>query len=76
MVYKNHKEKNVTKEQTLPELLQNHVIILDDEKKLPHLTEEQIIDIWKLGTLLYSEKLNVRAAEVDKNKPNLQIVET
>lgn len=76
MVYKNPKEKNVTKEQTLPELLQNHVIILDDEKKLPHLTEEQIIDIWKLGTLLYSEKLNVRAAEVDKNKPNLQIVET
>ncbi|KAF3644093.1 bidirectional sugar transporter SWEET9 [Capsicum chacoense] len=74
MMYKNHKDNmNVTKEQKLPELLQNHVIILDDEKKLPHLTEEQIIDIWKLGTLVYSEKL---AAEVEKNKPKLQTVET
>lgn len=75
MMYKNHKDKNDEKELKLPELLQNHVIILDDEKKLPHLTEEQIIDIWKLGALLYSEKLNARAAEVE-NKPKLQTVET
>ncbi|MCE0480807.1 hypothetical protein HAX54_037938 [Datura stramonium] len=71
VMYKDNKEKKVTKEQKLPELLQNHVIILDDEKKLPHLTEEQIIEIWKLGSLVYSEKLNARAAaEVEINKPN------
>ncbi|XP_059300114.1 bidirectional sugar transporter SWEET9-like [Lycium ferocissimum] len=75
----NKKEKNIVKEQKLPELLQNHVIILDDQKKLPHLTEEQIIDIWKLGSLVYCEKLNARGAEAAanvENMPKLQTVQT
>ncbi|XP_059302056.1 bidirectional sugar transporter SWEET12-like, partial [Lycium ferocissimum] len=75
----NKKEKNIVKEQKLPELLQNHVIILDDQKKLPHLTEEQIIDIWKLGSLVYCEKLNARGAEAAanvENMPKLQTVHT
>lgn len=72
VVYKKYKkEDNVIKEQKLSELLQNHVIILDDGKKLPQLTQEQIIDIWKLGTLIYSEKLNASAADVDNNRPKL-----
>ncbi|WMV35553.1 hypothetical protein MTR67_028938 [Solanum verrucosum] len=72
VVYKNKKESNVTKEQKLSEVLQNHVIILEDGKELTQLTQEQIIDIWKLGTLIYSEKLNASAAEVDNNRPNIQ----
>lgn len=72
VVYKKYKkEDNVIKEQKLSEVLQNHVIILDDGKKLPQLTQEQIIDIWKLGTLIYSEKLNASAADVDNNRPKL-----
>ncbi|KAK4719622.1 hypothetical protein R3W88_017960 [Solanum pinnatisectum] len=71
VVYKNKKENNVTK-QKLSEVLQNHVMILEDGKKLPQLTQEQIIDIWKLGALIYSEKLNASAAEVDNNRPTIQ----
>ncbi|MCE0480805.1 hypothetical protein HAX54_037936, partial [Datura stramonium] len=54
----NKKEKIVIKEQNLPDL-KNHVIILEeDKKKLPELSEEQIINIMKLGSLVYSEKIH------------------
>nr|XP_016469457.1 PREDICTED: bidirectional sugar transporter SWEET9-like [Nicotiana tabacum] len=72
----NKKEKNVIKEQKLREL-QNHVIISDEQKKLPQLTEEQIIDIVKLGAIVYSEKFNARGTEAAKveNMPKLQTVD-
>ncbi|XP_006347346.1 bidirectional sugar transporter SWEET12-like [Solanum tuberosum] len=63
----NKKEEVVIKEQNLPEL-KDHVIILeDDKKKLPELSEEQIINIMKLGSLVYSEKNYGNLNEVAKN---------
>ncbi|KAJ8554137.1 hypothetical protein K7X08_024815 [Anisodus acutangulus] len=73
------KEKTIVKEQNLPEL-QNPIIILDDNKKIPELTEEQIIDIVKLGKLVCSGKIqmastmNQNAAKEEK-LPNIQTVE-
>ncbi|KAF3655597.1 Bidirectional sugar transporter SWEET14 [Capsicum annuum] len=64
----NNKEKVVTKEQNLPEL-KNHVIIIDvddDKKKVPELSEEQIINIMKLGELVYSEKNDGNLTEAAK----------
>lgn len=56
--------------------VQNPVIILDDNKKVPELTEEQIIDIVRLGRLVCSGKiqmastLNQNAAkEVEQTNP-------
>ncbi|XP_019160874.1 PREDICTED: bidirectional sugar transporter SWEET12-like [Ipomoea nil] len=93
MMYKDGK-KDVVKEQKLPEVtaLPKPVIILEDNNgtntndkrssKLPELTEEQIIDIVKLGTLVCSEKIQKSAAAAspfDKNPaataPKLQAVE-
>ncbi|MCD9558904.1 hypothetical protein HAX54_016594 [Datura stramonium] len=74
------KEKPIVKEQNLPELQNDQVIILDDNKKIPELTEEQIIDIVKLSKLVCSGKiqlastLNQNAAAAEK-LPNLQTVE-
>ncbi|XP_009614917.1 bidirectional sugar transporter SWEET9-like [Nicotiana tabacum] len=72
----NKKEKNIIKEQKLREL-QNHVVISEEQKNLPQLTEEQIIDIVKLGALVYSEKFNARGPEAAKveNMPKLQTVQ-
>ncbi|OIT26312.1 PREDICTED: bidirectional sugar transporter SWEET12-like isoform X1 [Nicotiana attenuata] len=83
----NKKEKAILKEQKLPEKIQNHVIIVDENnnQKLPELTEEQIIDIVKLGSLISSGKIHVasclhnsicgvEAAKVE-NMPKLQTAE-
>ncbi|XP_070024716.1 bidirectional sugar transporter SWEET12-like [Nicotiana tabacum] len=70
----NKKEKHILKEQNLPEL-QNHVIILDDNKKLPELTEEQKIDIMKLSKLVSSLHENASAAAKEENLPKLQSVQ-
>ncbi|XP_049343029.1 bidirectional sugar transporter SWEET9-like [Solanum verrucosum] len=51
VMYYNKKEEEFVKEQNLPEL-KNHVIILHNEKKFPELSEEQIIEIVKLGSLI------------------------
>ncbi|MCE0480806.1 hypothetical protein HAX54_037937 [Datura stramonium] len=47
----NKKEEDFVKEQNLPEL-KNHVIILHNDKNCPELSEEQIIEIVKLGSLI------------------------
>ncbi|KAK4375767.1 hypothetical protein RND71_006444 [Anisodus tanguticus] len=47
----NKKEEVFVKEQKLPEL-KNHVIILHNDKNFPELSEEQIIEIVKLGSLI------------------------
>ncbi|XP_059304291.1 bidirectional sugar transporter SWEET10-like [Lycium ferocissimum] len=52
------KENLIVREQNLAEV-QNPVIILDDNKKIPELTEEQIIDIVKLGRLVCSGKVQM-----------------
>nr|XP_016513819.1 PREDICTED: bidirectional sugar transporter SWEET12-like [Nicotiana tabacum] len=83
----NKKEKAILKEQKLSEKIQNHVIIVDENnnQKLPELTEEQIIDIVKLGSLISSGKIHVasclhnstcggEAAKVEK-VPKLQTAE-
>ncbi|CAN4089320.1 unnamed protein product [Withania somnifera] len=69
----------IVKEQNLPEV-QNPVIILDDNKKIPELTEEQIIDIVKLGKLVSSGKVQItstlnQSAAKEEKFPNLQTVE-
>ncbi|WMV20975.1 hypothetical protein MTR67_014360 [Solanum verrucosum] len=46
--------------------VQNPVIILDDNKKIPELTEEQIIDIVKLGKLVCSGKIQM-ASTLNQN---------
>ncbi|KAL3374193.1 hypothetical protein AABB24_005913 [Solanum stoloniferum] len=46
--------------------VQNPVIILDDNKKIPELTEEQIIDIVKLGELVCSGKIQM-ASTLNQN---------
>ncbi|PHT53516.1 Bidirectional sugar transporter SWEET11 [Capsicum baccatum] len=82
----NKKEQAILKEQKLPEKLQNHVVInFIDEKNnnLPELTEEQIIDIVKLGSLISSGKIQVAsclhdticAAKTENNAPNEQQIE-
>ncbi|XP_060212349.1 bidirectional sugar transporter N3-like [Lycium barbarum] len=82
------KEKAIIKEQKLPEIQKPAVIVVDENmntsnKKLPELTQEQIIDIVKLGLLVCSDKVNVAscpndnntcAAKVD-NMPKLRTVE-
>ncbi|XP_060206407.1 bidirectional sugar transporter SWEET10-like [Lycium barbarum] len=55
------KENLIVREQNLAEV-QNPVIILDDNKKIPELTEEQIIDIVKLGRLVCSGKVQMASA--------------
>ncbi|OIT02319.1 PREDICTED: bidirectional sugar transporter N3-like [Nicotiana attenuata] len=77
----NKKEEVIVKEQKFPEL-QNHVIILHNDKNFPELTEEQIIDIVKLGSLIScTEKFNVvsylheNVAETAKGHKKLQAVE-
>ncbi|XP_016508760.1 bidirectional sugar transporter SWEET12-like [Nicotiana tabacum] len=83
----NKKEKAILKEEKVPEKIQNHVIIVDDynNQKLPELTEEQIIDIVKLGSLissgkihvascLHNSKCGVEAVKVE-NMPKLQTAE-
>ncbi|XP_055826365.1 bidirectional sugar transporter SWEET10-like [Solanum dulcamara] len=49
--------------------VQNPVIILDDNKKIPELTEEQIIDIVKLGKLVCSGKIQM-ASTLNQNAAN------
>ncbi|CAN4089323.1 unnamed protein product [Withania somnifera] len=63
----NKKEQAILKEQKLPDKLQNHVIISMDEKNknFPQLTEEQIIDIVKLGSLISSGKIQVASCLLD-----------
>ncbi|MCE3051168.1 hypothetical protein HAX54_049034 [Datura stramonium] len=85
------KEKVILKEQKLPEI-QNPTVIVKDEntntnKKLPELTQEQIIDIVKLGLLVCSDKVQVatcphdttncgvKAANNVENVPKLQTVD-
>ncbi|XP_060204163.1 bidirectional sugar transporter N3-like [Lycium barbarum] len=81
------KEKAILKEQKLPEMQKPAVIVIDENnnKKLPELTQEQIIDIVKHGLLVCSDKVNlakcphdtkcvVKAANVE-NTPKLQTVE-
>ncbi|KAH0702852.1 hypothetical protein KY285_017130 [Solanum tuberosum] len=82
----NKKEKAILKEQKLPEKLQNHMIISIDEKNknFPELTEEQIIDIVKLGSLISSGKIHIASclhdavcasAKIENTPNNLQTVE-
>lgn len=71
----NKKEKAILKEQKLPE---KHMIISIDEKNknFPQLTEEQIIDIVKLASLISSGKIHVASCLPDacadkiENNPN------
>lgn len=51
VMYYNKKEEEFVKEKNLPDL-KNHVIILHNDKKFPELSEEQIIEIVKLGSLI------------------------
>ncbi|OIT36706.1 PREDICTED: bidirectional sugar transporter N3-like isoform X1 [Nicotiana attenuata] len=85
----NKKEKANLKEQKLPEIQKPAVIVVDENmnsKKLPaELTQEQIIDIVKLGLLVCSDKVNVASRPHDttcgvkapkvENMPKLQTVE-
>ncbi|KAG5617620.1 hypothetical protein H5410_017444 [Solanum commersonii] len=86
------KEKSIIKEQKLPEMQKPEVIVKDENmnanKKLPELTQEQIIDIVKLaGLLVVTDKANVatcpndtncgvKAANKIENMPKLQTVAT
>ncbi|KAK4734935.1 hypothetical protein AABB24_026525 [Solanum stoloniferum] len=86
------KEKSIIKEQKLPEIQKSEVIVKDENmnanKKLPELTQEQIIDIVKLaGLLVVTDKANVatcpndtnygvKAANKIENMPKLQTVAT
>ncbi|KAK4362743.1 hypothetical protein RND71_017984 [Anisodus tanguticus] len=80
----NKKEKDILKEQKLSEIQKPAVIFLDEKNKnLPELTEEQIIDIVKLGSLISTGKIHVASCLHDttcssakvENTPNLQTVE-
>ncbi|CAN4085463.1 unnamed protein product [Withania somnifera] len=84
------KEKSILKEQTLTEIKKTEVIVKDeymnDNKKLPELTQERIIDIVKLaGLLVCTDKVNVatrhdtkcgnvKAANKVESMPKLQTV--
>ncbi|KAK6794844.1 hypothetical protein RDI58_008297 [Solanum bulbocastanum] len=86
------KKKSIIKEQKLPEIQKSEVIVKDENmnanKKLPELTQEQIIDIVKLaGLLVVTDKANVatcpndtnygvKAANKIENMPKLQTVAT
>ncbi|CAN4085492.1 unnamed protein product [Withania somnifera] len=76
----NKKEKAILKEQKLPEKLQNHVIIMDEKNKnCSELTEEQIIDIVKLGSLISSGKIQVASCLHDTKcaaKPEVNELQT
>ncbi|KAG5617547.1 hypothetical protein H5410_017371 [Solanum commersonii] len=67
------KEKVILKEQKLPEIQTPGVIVKDHENmhtnknKLPELTQEQIIDIVKLGLLVCSDKTQVSTCPNDTN---------
>ncbi|KAK6794817.1 hypothetical protein RDI58_008270 [Solanum bulbocastanum] len=65
------KEKVILKEQKLPEIQTPGVIVKDENmhtnKKLPELTQEQIIDIVKLGLLVCSDKTQVATCPNDTN---------
>ncbi|XP_015070906.1 bidirectional sugar transporter N3 [Solanum lycopersicum] len=88
----NKKEKVILKEQKLPEIQKAAVIVSDDNtnvnKKLPELTQEQIIDIVRLaGLLANTDKVQVATCPHDhancgvkatpnvENMPKLQTVE-
>ncbi|XP_059304294.1 bidirectional sugar transporter N3-like [Lycium ferocissimum] len=80
----NKKEKAIIKEQKLSEIQKPAVIFLDEKtKKFPELTEEQIIDIVKLGSLISSGKIGVASCLQDttcasakvEDTPKLQTVE-
>uniref|UniRef100_A0A3Q7GCS8 Sugar transporter SWEET1 n=1 Tax=Solanum lycopersicum TaxID=4081 RepID=A0A3Q7GCS8_SOLLC len=66
------KEKVILKEQKLPEIQTPAVIVKNENmmnttKKLPELTQEQIIDIVKLGLLVCSDKTQVATCPNDTN---------
>ncbi|XP_059304293.1 bidirectional sugar transporter SWEET10-like [Lycium ferocissimum] len=80
------KEKAILKEQKLPEIQKPSVVVVDDntnDKKFPELTQEQIIDIVRLGLMVCSEKVHVAscphgttcAAKVENEEPKLQTVD-
>ncbi|PHT53518.1 Bidirectional sugar transporter SWEET11 [Capsicum baccatum] len=81
------KEKAILKEQKLPEIQKPEVIVMDentnDNKKFPELTQEQIIDIVRLGLMICKDKVHVATcphgtkceAKVDENTPKLQTVD-
>ncbi|OIS98838.1 PREDICTED: bidirectional sugar transporter SWEET12-like [Nicotiana attenuata] len=80
----NKKEKANLKEQKLPEIQKPAVIVVDEKMnntKFPELTQEQIIDIVKLGLLVCSDKVHVASCPHDntcvakvENIPKLQTV--
>lgn len=85
MRYRGNK-KDIVKEQKLPEVMTTlpptPVIILEDDennkRKIPELTEEQIIDIVKLGNLVCSDKIHKTGAASPYDNhavPKLQAVE-
>ncbi|KAK4362738.1 hypothetical protein RND71_017979 [Anisodus tanguticus] len=56
------KEKAILKEQKLPEIQKPAMVVVDENtnnKKFPELTQEQIIDIVRLGLMVCSEKVHV-----------------
>ncbi|KAK4734910.1 hypothetical protein R3W88_009171 [Solanum pinnatisectum] len=81
------KEKAILKEQKLPEIQKAEVIVKDENmntsKMFPELTQEQIIDIVRLGLMVCKDKVHVATcphgttceAKVDENVPKLQTVE-
>lgn len=81
------KEKAIRKEQKLPEIQKAEVIVVDNntntDKKFPELTQEQIIDIVRLGLMVCKDKVHVATCphgttcepKVDENTPKLQTVE-
>ncbi|XP_019175513.1 PREDICTED: bidirectional sugar transporter SWEET12-like [Ipomoea nil] len=60
-MYKGKKQED--DEKRLPQVVLPTVVALEEKQKLPkELTEEQIVDIVKLGSLICSDKINVAAA--------------
>ncbi|MCE3051167.1 hypothetical protein HAX54_049033, partial [Datura stramonium] len=81
------KEKVMLKEQKLPEVQKPAGFIVDEntntDKKFPELTQEQIIDIVRLGLMVCSDKVHVATCphgttcevKVDENTPKHTSVE-
>ncbi|CAN4085491.1 unnamed protein product [Withania somnifera] len=65
------KEKAILKELKLPEIQKPVVMVADENtnanKKLPELTQEQIIDIVKLSLLVCSDKVQIATCPNDTN---------
>lgn len=60
------------KDEKLPQVVipEKPVLVLEEKQKLPkELTEEQIVDIVKLGSLICSDKIHVAACIQDKHQP-------